>query len=483
VVRYIYVVFFVLGLPLALAGEPIEAQELPMPNIILILTDDQSLETMQHLSRLKALMADKGVTFSNAFVTTPLCCPSRVSILRGQYTHNHGVITNKSPAGGHDRFLELGLGESTLATWLQGAGYKTVFIGKYLNGYSTSVETFVPPGWSEWYAYIGNYHSGTYKINHNGDIKRYDTALTHDTNLFRFLAEREISEAPVDGRPFFMAIWTNAPHGPALYPPQYADEFLETPLPRSPSFNEEDVSDKPRWIRNNPLLTEDQITAMEALYRRKLRSMLSVEHMIWRVLKALKESRELSNTYIIFTSDNGFHMGEHRLDRGKQTAYEEDIRVPLIVRGPGVPQGETREQIALNIDLAPTIAELAGAQTPEFIDGSSLAGVMDEPPAEWREDFLIEAWPSETVTEPTSSLYKGPTYAALWNAKYTYVEYADGETELYNRLDDPYQLNSIHASENSEVLSSLDARLEALKTCSGDSCRLDESPAPSTLDH
>jgi arylsulfatase A-like enzyme len=457
--KYTFVVFFVMGLSLVMSGEPLAEEK---PNIILVVTDDQTLESMNHLPRLNYMLTQEGLTFSNSFTTTPLCCPSRVSILRGQYTHNHGVLSNKPPSGGHARFGELGLGESTLATWLQRAGYKTVFVGKYLNGYWGK---YIPPGWSSWHAYQGPYRLGDYRINHNGITRSYNTETHHDTDIFASVATKHIRQSE---EPLFLAFWTNAPHGPAPSPSRHEGMFKDTPLPKSPSFNEEDVSDKPEWVKSKPLLDESQISSMEGTYRLKLRSMLSVEDSIKRMIRTLKDSGELENTYIIFTSDNGFHMGEHRLTLGKQSAYEEDIRVPLIIRGPGVPKGITREHIALNIDLAPTIATLSGASKTHHVDGRSLTKLFSNPPLpeKWRQDFLIEAWPPETDTVYP---YMAPTYAALRTSEHIYVEY-EADAELYKFPDDPYQLQSIHDT-NPELISSLDARLEALKGCAGASCR------------
>lgn len=462
---------FALGFALVFSDEPRAQQEVQRkPNIILIVTDDQSLESIEHLPRLNNMLADRGLSFSNAFVTTPLCCPSRVSILRGQYAHNHGVLSNKPPSGGHARFSELYLGKSTVATWLRRAGYKTVFVGKYLNGYWGKA---VPPGWSSWHAYLGPYHLGDYKMNHNGVLKAYNTNVQHDTDVFAQVALKHLRTSE---QPLFLAFWTNAPHGPAPSPPRHEGYFQDAPLPKSPSFNEEDVSDKPEWVKSKPLLSEEQITSMEGTYRYKLRSMLSVEDAIKRMIEALKSVGEMKNSYIIFTSDNGFHMGEHRLNLGKQTAYEEDIRVPLMIRGPGVPRGEIREHIALNIDLAPTIATLAGAGKTHDVDGRSLTKLFAAPPSpdKWREDFLIEAWPPET---DTTYPYMAPTYAALRTSEHIYVEY-EADSELYELAADPYQLHSIHDSVDPQFLSSLDARLQELQVCAGETCRATASSTP-----
>src|SRR5215216_346174 len=376
------------------------------PNIILIVTDDLDISSMSHMPNLRSLLIDRGTTFENAFVTDSLCCPSRASILRGQYPHNHLIEGNEWPQGGAKKFHALGRQRSTIATWLQSAGYQTVLIGKYLNDYQG---TYVPAGWDEWYAVSGNYTSSD--LNENGRIVSYDPGRYY---LDGVLADKAVGyirdptgNVPsflVPDRPFFMWLGTKAPHQPADPAPRYEDALPNVSLPRPPSFDEEDVSDKPDWISDNPPLGPQQIADAEDLYRKRLQSMLAVDDMIGKLVNALKESGELDNTYIFFTSDNGFHLGAHRLSIGKWTAYEEDIRVPLIVRGPGVPEGRKLEHLVLNNDFAPTFADLAGAKTPSFVDGRSLVPLLtDDPPSpnNWRQAFLVEAAASEGRGPPS----------------------------------------------------------------------------------
>src|SRR5215211_3964530 len=263
------------------------------PNIILIVTDDLDTGSMSHMPNLRSLLIDRGTTFENAFVTDSLCCPSRASILLGQY----------------------------------------------LNDYQG---TYVPAGWDEWYAVSGNYTSSD--LNENGRIVSYDPGRYYLNSVLADKAVGYIRDPTghvpsflVPDRPFFMWLGTKAPHQPADPAPRYEDALPNVSLPRPPSFDEEDVSDKPDWISDNPPLGPEQIADAEDLYRKRLQSMLAVDDMIGQLVNALEESGELDNTYIFFTSDNGFHLGTHRLSIGKWTAYEEDIRVPLIVRGPGVP--------------------------------------------------------------------------------------------------------------------------------------------------
>jgi N-acetylglucosamine-6-sulfatase len=475
------------------------------PNVVLILTDDQELETMRYMPNVRRLLADEGVTFENAFVTDPLCCPSRATILRGQYAHNHQILGNALPRGGHKRFEQLGREESTAATWLDDEGYETALFGKYLNNYT---DTEVPPGWDEWHAVSGSHRS--HDLNENGRIVTYDPEQHYLDHLFAGKAVGFVDDAGSEGSPFFMWLGTKAPHLPADPLPRHEDEFAGVSLPESPSFNEEDVSDKPGWVRDNPPLSEKEVVRLGEIQRERLQSLQAVDEMVVRLVGSLRETGELDDTYIFFMSDNGFHAGQHRLGTGKWTAYEEDIRVPLIVRGPGVPAGETREQLVLNNDLAPTFAEIAGAQAPSFVDGRSLMPLLgDNPPSEqsWRRSFLVEAavetpwtdgppypqggsqempisgdappagWRRATEEEPGED-WGRPALGAVRTGEYVYVEYGSGERELYDLSRDPYQLeNLLGAGGGAEpaLVGYLEDRLSALEGCAGDDCRAAEN--------
>ena len=360
------------------------------PNMIFIIADDLDTASMSQLPRLQSLLADHGVTFTNYFVSLALCCPSRASILRGQYAHNTKIFTNAPPGGGFATFRDLGHEESTIATWLREAGYRTVLLGKYLNGYPMT--TYVPPGWDEWYAVAGGVNFFNYSLNENGQLVRYGSdPEAYLTDVLSDKAADFIRRTAPSAQPFFMYVAPYAPHQPATPAPRYAETFVGVEAPRTLSFNESDVSDKPLWVRNTPLRTPAQIAQLDALYRKRLQSMLAVEDLVARLLETLRAVSQLGNTYIVLTSDNGFHLGQHRLPAGKNSAYDEDIRVPLIVRGPGVPRGTAVDHLAVNIDLAPTFAELGGTAAPAFVDGRSLLALLrpDPPPPEhWR-----KGWP------------------------------------------------------------------------------------------
>jgi N-acetylglucosamine-6-sulfatase len=448
------------------------AQPTTRPNLLFILTDDQDVETLRFMPQIQALLAAEGVTFSNAFVTQSLCCPSRASILRGQYPHNTEIRFNVPPLGGFEVFRDLGHEASTMATWLQAAGYHTALFGKYLNGYPGRLDPgYVPPGWSEWYGSEADppvYYNQ--QITENGRVVTYgsDPGDYHTDVLtekvLTFIESRERNTAP----PFFIYLSPPAPHGdgrmdgPATPAPRHLGAFAGVSAPRPPSFNEADLNDKPPQLQR-PLLTDDQIAELDHEYRTRIEALLAVDEAIERIVGALAARGELEHTYIFFTSDNGYHLGHHRLPGGKNQLFEEDVRVPLIVRGPGIPAGLTREQFALNIDFAPTFAQLAGAPIPDFVDGRSLVPLLGAAaPArpEWRQDFLLE------VTNPAAN-----TSRALRTHDVAYFEYFNGYVSLYDLREDPYQIDSRHATADPEWLAALSARLSALAMCAGASCR------------
>ena len=522
--RYVLLpVLLLLACCCALAGCLPQAEKLPRednkekpnpPNVVLILTDDLALDdvnedSLEHMPNLKSLMED-GTTFENAFVTNSLCCPSRATILRGQYTHNHHILHNQPPLGGAERFRLSGGDTSTMATWVEERGYRTAFFGKYLNGYAG---TYVPPGWEEWHAVSGNFLSND--LNENGYIVSYDADRYHLDDVLSEqasgYAERAASPDPpffTADMPFLMWIGTKAPHQPATPAPRDKNTYPDVTLPRPPSFDEGDVSDKPAWIRDNPSLSAEQKIYMEKLYRKRLQSMLAVDDMIGDLIGALRKSGKLENTYIFFTSDNGFHLGQHRLGAGKWTAYEEDIRIPLVVSGPGVPEGKTLRHVVLTNDLAPTFADLAEADVPSFVDGRSLKPLLTDDPTpleDWRKRLLIEAvaernsvprppFVNESEVTPiltgdplpndwrrssaksaqTSEVWGRPWMKALRTNNYLYVEYKTGEHELYDLRKDPYELDNEYTSATPELKQRLEAQLDALRQCSAEECRMAE---------
>jgi N-acetylglucosamine-6-sulfatase len=439
-------------------GEEAEAP-VDRPNIIFILTDDLDSASVQKMPQITSLLADQGTSFDDAFVSHSLCCPSRSTILTGLYDHNHNVLSNKPPDGGFEKFLSEGHEEDTIGVGLQGAGYQTAFFGKYLNGYPVGDPTHVPPGWDEWYGKLDGQKLYNYGINENGEEVSYGSE-TEDffTDVLAGQTTDFIERAAPDSRPFFMYVAPTAPHGPATPAERHKGAFSEEEPYRPPSFDEKDVSDKPSQIRDTEPISEEDASKIDDRYRQRLESMLAVDDMVGSLIQELETAGELDNTFIFFTSDNGFEQGEHRLQKGKNQAYEESSHVPLLVRGPGVPAGVKTEKLAVNTDFAPTFADLAGA---EFrADGRSLVPALAEnQDPSWRTSVLLERLPTQSG------------YRAVRTETHKYVEYNNGDKELYDLRADPYELDDIYDSADPALLEDLKARLEALKNCSEEGCR------------
>jgi arylsulfatase A-like enzyme len=457
------------------------------PNIIFILTDDMALHDLDFMPKLKKLLIEEGTNFSNYFVTNSLCCPSRSSILRGQYVHNHGVDSNRA---GFMRFYQSGNESSTIATWLKTAGYRTGYMGKYLNGYpGSSGKTHVPPGWDEWYGGVGDagYKQFDYSLNENGKIVKYGHGdADYLTDVIARKTAAFIHQAAVMKTPFFLHLAPFAPHEPATPAPRHRGLFRDAKMPRSASFNEKDVASKPAYIRALPLLDQKQIAKMDHLYRKRLQSLQAIDDLLEGVVETLQQTGELQRTYIVFTSDNGYHLGQHRLLQGKQTPYEEDIHVPLIIRGPGVPRRRSVQHLAVETDLASTFADWASVMPPAFVDGRSLEPLLkDSLPAltDWREGILIEHQPG---SEPSMSWFERrlfqlkqkprlTAYQAVRSSRYLFVRYQSGEREFYDLASDPAQLRNIVAEVDPRMIQRYSLWLDQLRKCKGSECQKAEN--------
>lgn len=444
------------------------------PNIVVFVVDDFAHEDLERLPRLRELMFDPGVEFTRFATPNALCGPSRVSILRGQYSHNSGAINNKQVFGlAYDRGLE----RSTIATWLQDSGYATGLFGKYLNGYGRKYapvgKTYVPPGWSEWYA--GNVAKGyRFWLNENGRVVEFPIDGPHVNDVLAERATRFIGRHASE--PMFLYIATGSPHGAARPAHRHESEFVNAGLPQRPSFNEADVSDKPAWIRD--LVPKDAASAKRAeRHRNRLRAMRSVEELIASVLDALEAEKILDRTFLVFLSDNGFHYGEHRIEKSKASTYDETILVPAAIRGPGVPAGARLSQLVTNADLAVTFAEWGGVAPPIDVDGRSLTPLLhlDRTHARrWRTAIGIEHPEAREHGDGPS-----PAFIGIRTERWKYVRYLQsGEEELYDLARDPYELQSLHRSARSSCLKAMYAWASNLLLCQGASCRdLERTPA------
>lgn len=430
------------------------------PNIVFILTDDMRQDEMMRVEGLASL-ARSGTTFENSFVTNSLCCPSRATALTGQYSHNHKVLTNAPPVGGWDKFEAAGNARSNLATWLHSAGYRTGFFGKFLNGY----DRMGPPrGWDYWVHVADAKERGT-AADINGTLKYYPQGTFQDDIAGREAAEF-VRKAKGE-RSTFVALWFQSPHSPFHPPRRYAHRHDGDSFEKPPSFGEADVSDKPLWVQRRSLLGERYWGKVVKARRSRLEELEDVALNINRVSSALASEGKLANTYFVFTSDNGLMFGEHRV-RAKQAAYEESIRVPLTVSGPGVAQGATRKELVANHDLAPTILALAGLPQRDSFDGRSLQPLMEAGAnPQWRSAFLVEHWKVSRSHAKNSGI---PNYKAMRTEDKVYVEYSTDEKELYDLSEDPDQLTNVAGQRPSEE-AGLAERLEDLKSCSGETCR------------
>lgn len=444
----------------------------PRPNVVLIVTDDLRADDLWALPAVQELLVAQGTLFTNFITTAPGCAPARASIFRGQYPHNHGVVRGSGPLGGFGRFREMGNEASTLATWLKDAGYTTALIGKYINAYPIdAAPNHIPPGWDEWHAAMGGGFYG-FELNEGGEIVRYrkrDHAYQTDVlaeKTAAFVARIALTDAP-----FFLYIAPRAPHWPATPAPRHENLFAGQQAPRPPSFDAADVAQKPLWLQQAPPLEQSQIDEIDTSFRDRLESMQAVDELIAELVKGLRETGLLDQTYIILTADHGWHMGEHRIVGGKGTPYEEAVRIPFVVRGPGISPGETAA-LASTIDMAPTIAEWAGASVPEFVDGRSLAPVLRGPIADWRGGVLIEHYhgrPDRTDGPPA--------FQAMRGEDWLYVEYSDGWRERYDLAADPYELRNRAAESDAATMARLHAALADLSACAGARCRAAEDAA------
>jgi arylsulfatase A-like enzyme len=543
------------------------------PSFVVVQTDDETLDELyaamnaggievQAMPYTLSLIANRGITFNRYYVSYPLCCPSRVSLLTGRYAHNHNDRGNVPPNGGYTGFKARGAYTHNIATWLQGAGYRTIHIGKFLNGYGD--EPFdegkdVPPGWSAWHSVLSadthHYYYG-YTLNDNGSIdgpfgdsgswetREYGErdyfgcptttfegkACLYETDVFSRIAAEEISGTSPE-QPFYLQVDYTAPHGDYRKPagpepaPRHYNTFAGAPYPhgRSEGFNEGNVNDKPRFIREAPYLSPEEQHTYRVYYQKALESLRSVDEGVKQIVDTLGVLHRLRNTYIIFTSDNGFFFGEHRLTGGKFLAYEPSTHLPFLMRGPGIKPGTSTGELAANIDIAPTILELAGVNADKSIDGTSLVPFMREPSLRTRRGILFESFVQTNDVEENgggpasapaavaageagggasinqrpawlqrrdrrqlrqwrratakSSIVAPPKdYEGIRLGPYKYIEWPDGEKELYDISKDPNEINNIVRDPNYfPIRAFLHAQLIRLEACVGSTCR---EPAP-----
>jgi len=440
------------------------------PNIILVLTDDLAMNIVQFMPHVLA-MQQKGVTFSHYFVSDSLCCPSRSSIFTGRYPHDTGVFKNVGDDGGYLIFRSRGNEEATFAVALSAAGYRTAFMGKYLNGYEPAKHS-AGPGWTHWNVAGNGYPEFNYALNQDGKLVRHGLApedyLTDvlAADAVQFIQQK--SDSP--GKPFFIEIATFAPHAPYTPAPRDASAFPSLHAPRGPAYNAPHDAAAPRWLASIPALTQANMDMIDRDFRKRAQSVQAVDKMIGELEAAVAAIGQEKNTYVIFSSDNGYHMGEYRLRPGKMSAYDTDIHVPLVVTGPGVPAGRTVDAIAENIDLCPTFLQLSGADQLPNIDGSSLVPLLHGQSADgWRQVTLVEHHgPVRDLVDPDLPMAQSgnpTTYEAIRSRTNLYVEYSDGEKEYHDLTSDPDELGNTFSSLSSSQKSALHKTLTDTVNC------------------
>ncbi len=445
------------------------------PNIVFVLTDDLSSDLIQYMPNVLE-MQRQGFTFNNYFVSDSLCCPSRSSIFTGDYPHDTHVFNNVGRNGGFGSFYDHGDENHTFATVLQRVGYATAMMGKYLNGYlqqkgSAPVpDTYIPPGWNEWDVAGWGYPEYDYTMNSNGTLVQYGSAPSdYLTDVIAGKGIDFINQSVAAGRPFFLELGTFSPHAPYVPAPEDENDFPGLMAPRPPSFDTL-PTDAPHWLAVHPPLNQGQIAQIDQAYRLRAQAVQSVDRMIGAIETTLAADGVAGNTYIVFSSDNGLHTGEYRLMPGKMTAFDTDIRVPLIVTGPGVPAGGSTDDVAENIDLADTFAQMAGTNMSS--DGHSLLDLLHgEQVTDWRNAALVEHDGAKLTSadpdfqQPASG--NPTTYEAMRTPDFLYVEYVDGEREFYDLRVDPYELHNIYTQLTPYDQELLHVELKRMKACHG----------------
>ncbi|MEZ5142261.1 MAG: sulfatase [Acidimicrobiales bacterium] len=417
------------------------------PNVVVIMTDDQTLESMRMMDTVNRRLAANGVTFSRFSASFPLCCPARATYLTGQYSSNNGVRDNVAPLGGFKKLK----GNETLPVWLQRAGYYTASVGKYLNGWGEDGNIAPPPGWDHWFGLIDptTYRYFGYSVSVDGQRRDYGTAEgDYQTDVLGAEVVRTIDEAARGDKPFFVSFTPLAPHlssgetagldfasdeVPTAVPaPRDATRFADAELPTSPAFDQADVSASPDFVRNRLLITNPIRRSVRTAYRKELATLVAVDEWVGRILDQLDRSGVADRTAVLFTSDNGLFHGEHRIPNGKVFLYEPATQVPLVIAGPGFPAGTVVDRATAQVDLAPTILAIAGGSPGLALDGADLRAMAQEPTLNRSRGVLLD-----------NQLGGGRSHSeGIHTDRYVYLEHSSGDRELYDLALDPDQVTN-----------------------------------------
>lgn len=475
------------------------------PNIVVILTDDQTFNDLYEragrgrgpklMPKTRRLLGGKGVSFRRAYASNPMSCPSRSSLLTGQHSHNHRNVTNVFPSGKYcshrgTRFKFA----NTLPVWLRAAGYRTLHFGRFVNAFALGRPRRVAPGWDYWVMPVETKASATavytgYRLNVNGRLthkfgrKDRPSNRAYFTTVITRMALKQIS-ATDRSRPFYLALDHRAPHEDSIDPvgpqpaPRHARDMRGKGPRMPPNFNERNVSDKAPWLKRSQRLDASKLRKISKRNIRRLRSLRSVDDGVGRLVRRLRKLGELDETYIFFLSDNGFELGEHRIAKGKFRAYEESSRIPLLLRGPGIPRGRVSRELVTNVDVVPTIVDITGADPGRLLDGRSLLPFARKPRLRSRRPILLEGYPpgraalkkkghgATRLPEPTP-----PNWQAIVRGRWKLVHYHRQGFELYDLKRDPFELRSLDAERRyRKVMRKLNRRLRRLRRCDGAAC-------------
>ncbi|KAF9103479.1 hypothetical protein BGX27_010558 [Mortierella sp. AM989] len=463
------------------------------PNFLVFLTDDQDrrMNSLDHLPLVKKYLRDEGTEFTNYYTTTAMCCPSRVSLWSGQFAHNHNVTDETPPHGSYTKFVSQKLDQNWLPTWLQDAGYSNNYIGKFINGVTPNLK-LAPKGFDKdhWEPLVApniyTFYSPTFSTN-NGPLETHDGVYQTD-----IISDKSIeildSLAKNKTNPFLFVISPTAPHdevwttpeGVVFTPPLPAKRhehlFPDAKAPRYPNFNP-DKNDKVSWIGTLPKLNDSEVERIDAIYRARLQSLQATDELVERIIKRLEHNGQLDNTYIVYTTDNGYHLGTHRMFAGKQTAFEEDTNIPFIIRGPGIAKNKKSNAVATHTHFPATVLQLANLPIPDELDAHSIPVLADKSAYgkdQPTEAFSVEFW-SNAFMENSTGAFQTNSYKSVrligqgYNLLYTI--WCTGEKEYYDLVKDPFQIKNIYKKTKPAFLNRLDALLNVLRTCKGPTCR------------
>jgi N-acetylglucosamine-6-sulfatase len=481
------------------------------PNVVVILADDLDKTLMPYMPHVQALLRDAGAELTNFYVEQSTCCTSRATLLSGRYAHNHGVIANTWPEGGFARWQMTGEPHA-LPVWLRSVGYRNALLGKYFNEYPFppskvrdwrargELRHYMPPGWNNWWSPVrGNaYTQEHYKLNVNHSVDRE----YREEFLDQVLGRTAVSLVGGDFRydfdrgGQFLYYASYSPHAPYPSPDEYADDFADVRYPRTPDFDEGDVSDKFGVTRLRKPLTAAYVREIDEAFRDRIRSVQVLDRNVADLVEALDEQDALDDTYIVFTSDNGYIMGGHRREIGKYNHFQATVNVPFYVRGPGIAPGTRVTDPAGNVDIAPTIADMADAPTPADVDGLSLLPRLTGGPRLTRKYLLLGRDLIPTNRKATSPLEETPEkfvldarasrlndFVGLVSKRFKLIRYTHlRHEELYDLERDPYELRNLLSQDDAsyaamspegrKIVRGLRDALDALVHCDGADCRI-----------